>query len=103
MFKTRKEMQSLIDASRKSLANAEDEITRREKLIEMQRNEIHEYQKENEVLYQENKELRFDNEELSELVRRIKNLTESNSYNNEKNILKKIKELVNDFDSITNS
>lgn len=35
MFKTRKEMQSLIDASRKSLANAEDEITRREKLIEM--------------------------------------------------------------------
>lgn len=96
MFKTRKKMQTLIDASRKSLANAEDEITQREKLIEMQRNEIHEWQK-------ENKELRFDNEELSELVRIIKNLAESNSYNNEKNILNKIKELVNDFDSITNS
>lgn len=99
MFKTRKEMQTLIDASRKSLANAEDEITRREKLIEMQRNEIHEYQKENEVLHQENKELRFDNEELRELFNKIKNLVEINNYNNEKIILAKIKELVCDYQS----
>lgn len=99
MFKTRKEKQSLIDASRKSLANAEDEITQREKLIEMQRNEIHEYQKENEVLHQENKELRFDNEELRELFNKIKNLVEINNYNNEKIILAKIKELVCDYQS----
>ena len=39
------------------------------------------------------------NEELSELVKRIKNLAESNSYNNEKSILNKIKELVKDFEA----
>lgn len=94
MFKTRKEMQSLIDASRKSLANAEDEITQREKLIEMQRNEIHEWQKENEVLHQENKELRFENEEQKELIGRIAKVATANSYSNEKAILSKIKELI---------
>lgn len=106
MFRKSKEMQSLINASRKALENAEktltetsDKILHRDKLIEDQRKEIQEWQKENEVLHQENKELRFDNEELSELVRRIKNLAESNSYNNEKSILNKIKELVSGFEN----
>lgn len=106
MFRKSKEMQSLINASRKALENAEktltetgDKILHRDKLIEDQRKEICEWQKENEVLHQENKELRFNNEELSELVKRIKNLAESNSYNNEKSILNKIKELVSDFEN----
>lgn len=36
MFKTRKEMQSLIDASRKSLANAEEQIQERNEIIRNQ-------------------------------------------------------------------
>lgn len=75
------------------------QIDNRDKFIDEQREEIHRWQKENEVLHQENKELRFDNEELSELVKRIKNLAESNSYNNEKSIVNKIKELVKDFEA----
>ena len=36
------EMQSLIDVSRKSLADAEDRVTERNKLIKIQRNQIEE-------------------------------------------------------------
>lgn len=79
------------------------QIRARESLIEDQRKEIHEWQKENEVLHEENKELRFDNEELRELFSRVKKLAESNNYGNEKIVANKIIELVNDFDSITNS
>lgn len=110
MFRKSKEMQSLINASRKALENAEktltetsDKILHRDKLIEDQRKEIHQWQEENEVLHQENKELRFDNEELRELFSKVKKLAESNNYGNEKIVANKIIELVNDFDSITNS
>ena len=110
MFRKSKEMQSLINASRKALENAEktltetrDKILHRDKLIEDQRKEINQWQKENEVLHEENKELRFDNEELRELFSKVKKLAESNNYGNEKIVANKIIELVNDFDSITNS
>lgn len=92
MIERKKHLREIIET--KSM-----QIRARESLIEDQCKEIHQWQKENEVLHQENKELRFDNEELSELVRRIKNLAESNSYNNEKSILNKIKELVSDFEN----
>lgn len=75
------------------------QIDNRDKFIDEQRAEIHRWQEENKTLYEENKDLRFNNEELSELVRRIKNLAESNSYNNEKSIVNKIKELVSDFEN----
>lgn len=75
------------------------QIRARESLIEDQRKEIHEWQKENEVLHQENKGLRFDNEELRELFSKVKKLAESNNYGNEKSILNKIKELVSDFEN----
>ena len=39
-FKTRKEMQSLINASRKSLKNAEEKIEQRNNLIRSQTEEI---------------------------------------------------------------
>lgn len=92
MIERKKHLREIIET--KSM-----QIRARESLIEDQRKEIHQWQKENEVLHQENKELRFDNEEISELVKRIKNLAESNSYNNEKSILNKIKELVKDFEA----
>lgn len=84
MFK-RKEKQSLIDASRKALKNAEKEVK--------------ELTKENKALYEENKELRFENEEQKDLINRIEKLATSNTYNNEKVILSKIKELISDYQS----
>ena len=84
MFK-RKEKQSLIEASRKALKNAEKEVK--------------ELTKENKALYEENKELRFENEEQSDLIKRIEKLATSNTYNNEKAVLNKIKELISDYQS----
>ena len=40
LFRTRKEMQSLIDASRKALTEAEERVTERNKLIKYQVEEI---------------------------------------------------------------
>ena len=92
MLETRKQLKEIIDTKTK-------QIHAREKLLDEQRAEIHQWQEENKALYNENKDLRFNNEELSELVKRIKNLAESNNYNNEKSILNKIKELVKDFEA----
>lgn len=52
------------------------------------------------VLYEENKDLRFENEEQRDLISRIERLVNSNKYNNEKAVLRKIKELVSDYQSI---
>ena len=52
-----------------------------------------------EALYEENKNLRFENEEQSDLIKRIEKLVNSNKYNNEKAVLDKIKELVRDYQS----
>lgn len=92
MFERKRHLREVIETKSKQIAN-------RDKLIELQRAEIHQWQEENKALWNENKDLRFDNKELSELVKRMKKLAESNSYNNEKSILNKIKELVKDFDS----
>lgn len=52
------------------------------------------------TLHEENKDLRFENEEQSILINKIKKLTEQNTYDNETVILRKIKELVCDYQSI---
>lgn len=78
MFRTKKEMQSLINSSRKSLADAEIQIAERNKLIE--------------VIVEENRELK-------ELVKEIKRLTTSNRYGRPNVILNKVKELVHDYQS----
>ena len=52
------------------------------------------------ALYEENKDLRFENEEQLDLIKRIDKRVNSNKYNNEKAILDKIKELVRDYQSI---
>lgn len=92
MIERKKHLREVIKTKSKQIEN-------RDKLVDGQRAEIHQWQKENEVLHQENKELRFDNEELRELFNKIKNLVEINNYNNEKIILAKIKELVCDYQS----
>ena len=77
-FRKIKEMQSLIDTSRKSLADAEVKIEERNKLI---------------------KTTREENRELKELVKEIKRLTTSNRYGRPDVILNKVKELVHDYQS----
>lgn len=96
MFERKKHLREVIKTKSKQIEN-------RDKLVDGQRAEIHQWQKENEVLHEENKELRFDNEELRELFSKVKKLAESNNYGNEKIVANKIIELVNDFDNITNS
>lgn len=76
------ERQSLVNEGRQALTNAEDEVVC---LV-----------KENKTLYGENKVLRFENEELREVIISIYNLSTSNTYNNEKTILAKIKEVIAD-------
>ena len=85
MFKRKnKELQKLVNSSKKALEKAERKV---EELV-----------KENIALYEENKDLRFENEEQKDFIKRIGRLVNSNKYNNEKAILQKIKELISDFD-----
>lgn len=78
----------------------------RDKFIEKQSKAKNELQEENITLYEENKDLRFENEEFKlddktkeKLLQEISRLTTQNTYNNEKAILDKIRELVHDYQS----
>lgn len=79
-----KELQRLVNSSRKALRRAE--------------RKIEELTKENLEVYEENKDLRFENEEQRNFIERIDKLVNYNKYNNEKAILQKVKELISDFD-----
>ncbi len=92
MFRKTKELQSLVNASRKALKDAESKIENRNILIA-------DLTKENLAIHEENKELRFENEEQEELINRITKIATANAYNNEKAILGKIKELILDYHS----
>lgn len=100
MFKKVKELQSLVNASRKNLKDAESRIKNRNMLIADLQNKNNELTKENIAVHEENKELRFENEEQADLIKRISNLVSLNKYNNEKVFLNKIKELVHDYQSL---
>jgi len=93
MFKRTKELQTLLNTSRKALKEAEDKMENRNILIK-------DMEEQAKALYEENKDLRFENEEQLDLIKRIDKLVNSNKYNNEKAILDKIKELVRDYQSI---
>ena len=93
MFKRTKELQTLLNASRKALKEAEDKIENRNILIK-------DMEEQAKALYEENKDLRFENEEQLGLIKRIDESVNSNKYNNEKAVLNKIKELVRDYQSI---
>jgi len=93
MFKRTKELQTLLNASRKALKEAEDKVENRNILIK-------DMEEQAKALYEENKDLRFENEEQLDLIKRIDESVNSNKYNNEKAVLNKIKELVRDYQSI---
>ena len=93
------EKQSLIDASRKALKDAERKVENRNILIADLQKKNKELSNENIAIYEENKELRFENDEQKELIDRITKIATANSYNNEKAILGKIKELISDYQS----
>lgn len=99
MFRKMRELQSLVDASRKNLKDAERKVEDRNILIADLQKKNEELSNENIAVYEENKDLRFENEEQRELIDRIKRIATSNAYNNEKAILGKIKELISDSES----
>lgn len=99
MFRKTKELQSLVNASRKNLKDAERKVEDRNILIADLQKKNEELSNENIAVHGENKELRFENEEQRELIDRIKRIATSNAYNNEKAILGKIKELISDSES----
>ena len=84
MFR-RKEKQSLINASRKALAEAE-------KIIKQLKDELRITKHNNLIL------LERDNKR-SDLIKDIEKLVTINTYNNEKIFLNKIRELVHDYQS----
>lgn len=76
------------------------EISKLENELENARHNNEILIKENLTIKEENKDLRFENEEQLDLIKRIENLIDSNKYNNEKAVLNKIKELVKESQSI---
>lgn len=74
-------------------------VKRQDEKIENRNVLIADMEKQATALYKENKDLRFENEEQKDLINRIEKLAISNTYNNEKAVLSKIKELVNDYQS----
>ena len=98
MFR-KNEKQSLIDSSKKALQDAERKIEDRNILIADLQKQNKELTNENIAVHEENKDLRFENDEQKELIDRITKIATANSYNNEKAILSKIKELISDYQS----
>ncbi len=75
------------------IENLNAKIKNREKLIDSQSETI-------KKLREENKDLRYENEELRDVLRQINMLLTCNTYNNKEKIYNKIKELVDDYQSI---
>lgn len=92
MFERKRHLKEVIETKSKQIAN-------RDKLIDGQRAEIHQWQEENKTLYNENKNLKFEKKEFQRLFERVKTISESNNYNNSEIALNKIKELVKDFEA----
>lgn len=98
MFRKTKELQSLVKESRKALKEAESKIENRNILISVLQNKNEELTEENLAVHEENKDLRFENEEQKEIIDRITRVATRNTYNNEKvslNIIKKLIRLTN--------
>lgn len=98
MFRKTKELQSLVNESRRALKEAESKIENRNILISVLQNKNAELTEENLAVHEENKDLRFENEEQKEIIDRITRVATRNTYNNEKvslNIIKKLIRLTN--------
>lgn len=85
----------MLGSNRQKL-NKIDKLEKRS--VELAR-QVRNLNEENNYLHEENKDLRYENEEQEDILKEIKSLTTSNTYNNEKIILAKIKELVRDYQS----
>lgn len=83
----------------RKIKNQEAKIENRNILITDLQKKNEELSNENIAVHEENKDLRFENEEQRELIDRIKRIATSNAYNNEKAILGKIKELISDAEN----
>ena len=84
----------------RKIRNLETKVLNRDILIEDLKSKEVLQKQENLALYEENKDLRFENEEQKDFISRIDKLVNSNKYNNEKAILSKLKELVSDYQSL---
>ena len=79
--------------------NNKNKIDRLEKRsVELAR-QVRDLNYENNCLHEENKELRFENEELTDLLTEIADRTATCPLDSEKIVLDKIKELVRDYQS----
>lgn len=83
----------------KKILNQKSMIHNIDILIEDMQKKNEELSNENIAVHEENKDLRFENEEQKELIDRISRIATANTYNNEKAILGKIKELISDYQS----
>lgn len=70
MFESRKRLKEIIDTKTKKIHS-------REKLIDNQREEIHSWQEENNLLYESIKDLRSENEELNLFKSDVVNIMQS--------------------------
>ena len=84
----------------RKIKNLETKVLNRDVLIGDLKSKEAVQKQENLALHEENKDLRFENEEQREFITRIDRLVNSNKYNNEKAILSKLKELVSDYQSL---
>lgn len=84
----------------RKIKNLETKVLNRDILIGDLKSKEALQKQENLALHEENKDLRFENEEQREFITRIDRLVNSNKYNNEKAILSKLKELVSDYQSL---
>lgn len=87
MFKRTKELQSLVEATRKALKDAESKVENRNMLIK-------EMEEQAKALYEENKDLDFKYEKQKEVLKEIYSLSKTQQYGSVKNLQNKLKELV---------
>lgn len=92
MFRKTKELQNLVNESRKSLDNAERKIEDYNILLKNMKEQA-------KVQYEEKKQLEKEIADKNDLIRKVRWLLRINKYNNENAILGKIKELVTEHQS----
>ena len=85
-FFMQKGVRNMFTKKDRQIANQKAMIDNRNKLIK-------DLQTRNNMLKTENKDLRFENEEVLDTIQKILNLSTSNTYNNDKIVLSKVKEL----------
>ena len=94
MFRKTKELQSLVNASRKNLKEAESKVENRNILIANLQNKNAELIEENLAVHEENKDLRFENEEIKDIIKEIDSLARTQQYRSVQNLQNKIKSIL---------